>query len=344
MMIDLLLVACLVHAGGGVLFGLAAAVVFFRVARRTEAGRFLPRSVRAGFAVLGALVLFSVAHSLWGRVTERGEEAAAKKIRAVATLAADGEDEKGASRKVVGNALLAGADLVSLQGAENEQQALERANRFADRLRRQGVAPEGVRDALDGVADVENKPWVASAVRRVMDRTDGAPKVASPDSLASAYAAALHRSDTAAVRALRPRLVGAFAGEPLRRADRKVRQLTDKNAKLQDELEEAKESHGLLDLIGKVADDLGLGFGWTGLYFTAFLAVWGGQTPGKRLLGMRVMRLNGARIGWWAAFERFGGYAASIFTGLLGFAQIFWDHNRQALHDKISETVVVRVQ
>jgi uncharacterized RDD family membrane protein YckC len=55
-----------------------------------------------------------------------------------------------------------------------------------------------------------------------------------------------------------------------------------------------------------------------------------------------VVRLSGAPIGWWAAFERFGGYAASIFTGLLGFLQITWDRNRMALHDKITETVVVR--
>ena len=37
-----------------------------------------------------------------------------------------------------------------------------------------------------------------------------------------------------------------------------------------------------------------------------------------------------------------GGYAAGLATGLLGFAQIFWDKNRQAIHDKIAETAVVR--
>ncbi|HEV2132119.1 MAG TPA: RDD family protein, partial [Longimicrobiaceae bacterium] len=86
----------------------------------------------------------------------------------------------------------------------------------------------------------------------------------------------------------------------------------------------------------------GTSFGWSTLYFTLFLAVWRGQTPGKRLLGIRVVRLNGKPITWWAAFERFGGYAAGLATGLLGFLQIFWDRNRQAIHDKIMETVVVR--
>jgi hypothetical protein len=46
----------------------------------------------------------------------------------------------------------------------------------------------------------------------------------------------------------------------------------------------------------------------------------------------------------WTGFERFGGYAAGLVTGLLGFAQVYWDRNRQMIHDKIVETVVVREQ
>ncbi len=55
-----------------------------------------------------------------------------------------------------------------------------------------------------------------------------------------------------------------------------------------------------------------------------------------------VVRLESKPIGWWAVFNRFGGYAASMFTGLLGFFQKFWDENRQALHDRIANTVVVK--
>lgn len=39
---------------------------------------------------------------------------------------------------------------------------------------------------------------------------------------------------------------------------------------------------------------------------------------------------------------RFGGYAASIATGLVGFLQVLWDANRQGLHDRIAGTVVLR--
>lgn len=51
---------------------------------------------------------------------------------------------------------------------------------------------------------------------------------------------------------------------------------------------------------------------------------------------------QGGRLTWWDAFTRFGGYAASTFTGLLGFLEILWDANRQGLHDRIAGTVVVR--
>jgi uncharacterized RDD family membrane protein YckC len=60
-------------------------------------------------------------------------------------------------------------------------------------------------------------------------------------------------------------------------------------------------------------------------------------------MGIRVIRLDGKPLGWWRSFERFGGYAASLSTGLLGFLQILWDRNRQGLHDKAVETVVIRV-
>jgi len=55
-----------------------------------------------------------------------------------------------------------------------------------------------------------------------------------------------------------------------------------------------------------------------------------------------VLRLDGRRMGWWEAFERAGGYVAGLATGLLGFVQLFWDPNRQCIHDKIVGTVVVR--
>ncbi|QQX81990.1 RDD family protein [Shewanella sp. KX20019] len=88
-------------------------------------------------------------------------------------------------------------------------------------------------------------------------------------------------------------------------------------------------------------NDMGLGFGWAAFYFTVFTAWFDGQTLGKKLLGISVIQLDGSKITLWAAFGRYGGYAAGFTTGLLGFIQIFCDANRQAIQDKISATVVI---
>lgn len=98
---------------------------------------------------------------------------------------------------------------------------------------------------------------------------------------------------------------------------------------------------GLFGRLRDFADELGFGFSWAILYSTILLSWWNGQTVGKRLLGVRVVRLDGEPITWWVAFERAGGYAAGFATGLLGFAQVWWDANRQAIHDRIVGTVVV---
>jgi hypothetical protein len=106
--------------------------------------------------------------------------------------------------------------------------------------------------------------------------------------------------------------------------------------------DERDEPRGVRRMLAAVADDLGIGFGWMALYFTAFVMLGKGQTPGKLVLGIRVIRLDGRPMSWWVSFERFGGYAASFSIGLLGFLQILWDRNRQGLHDKAVGTVVVR--
>ena len=111
---------------------------------------------------------------------------------------------------------------------------------------------------------------------------------------------------------------------------------------LEAQLEEAERPSTLFTWIRDAADEAGLVFGWGTIYLTLFLALWGGRTPGKKLFGLRVVRLNGQPLGLFMSLERAGGYAAGLATGLLGFAQVWWDPNRQAIHDKIAETVVVR--
>ena len=75
-----------------------------------------------------------------------------------------------------------------------------------------------------------------------------------------------------------------------------------------------------------------------------------GQTPGKRLLGIRVMRADGTRSDWgWTFIREFliKAIAFGILDSVVGIATIidliwaFWDKDRQTLHDKIMKTVVV---
>lgn len=99
--------------------------------------------------------------------------------------------------------------------------------------------------------------------------------------------------------------------------------------------------YSLIEWTKGILNDLGLGFGWAAFYFTVFTAWFDGQTLGKKLMFIRVIQLDGKKISLWGAFGRYGGYGAGFATGLLGFVQIFWDANRQAIQDKISATVVI---
>ena len=77
-----------------------------------------------------------------------------------------------------------------------------------------------------------------------------------------------------------------------------------------------------------------------------------GQTPGKQLVGIRVMRIDGTESDWGWTFLRefvikFGLFEVVGDILTIGLASVidvlwaFWDKDRQTLHDKIMKTVVV---
>jgi uncharacterized RDD family membrane protein YckC len=80
------------------------------------------------------------------------------------------------------------------------------------------------------------------------------------------------------------------------------------------------------------------------IYWTLSFYFGKGQTIGKRLLRLRVISLYHEHLGLWHCFERSLGYYASTLEGGFGFIQAFWNPNRMALHDKIGETIVIKLQ
>lgn len=105
-----------------------------------------------------------------------------------------------------------------------------------------------------------------------------------------------------------------------------------------------QSDHSILKWINGILADLGIGFGWAIGYFTLFIAWNNGQTIGKKLCGIRVVQLDNTPLSLWGAFGRQGGYSAGFATGLLGFLQIYWDPNRQAIQDKLADTLVLRIK
>ncbi len=81
---------------------------------------------------------------------------------------------------------------------------------------------------------------------------------------------------------------------------------------------------------------------WLPPLYEVFFLTLIGQTPGKMLLGVRVVRLNGARVTLKHAIIRYLGYFVSAFL-LLGFAWALVDNRRQTWHDKLARTVVIYV-
>jgi hypothetical protein len=150
-----------------------------------------------------------------------------------------------------------------------------------------------------------------------------ATTASAPGAAAAAAASAATSADDARIAALQAQLQAA---ELEARAARRAL---------------AEKPTGLRAHAANLLDELGAGLGWGIVYFSLLPAWWGGQTVGKKLLRLRVLELTGKPLTVMLALKRYGGYAAGLATGGLGFLQVFWDPNRQALHDKAAHTVVV---
>ncbi len=75
-------------------------------------------------------------------------------------------------------------------------------------------------------------------------------------------------------------------------------------------------------------------------YFLFFWALLG-FTPGKFLLGLKIVRQDGRKLGLGRAIIRFIGYWISAIPLFLGFIWIIFDRRREGWHDKLANTHVI---
>ena len=337
-LIDLALIGLLANARA-VFFALAAGAFFFWIALRGRKETTASKTSRVGFGCLGSTVLFVAVLVLWGPGMIPED-----------TVLFETEGPSGASVPVSIGAL---GDLLSLVTESDSADADEVAARLVERYRESGMSQDEMLDVVAAIeADSPDNAELADLLRMAIGAEEGSELApdrldVSLEEMLTAYAAALRTGDSMAIERLRPPVAAEVAAPELGERDRRIRSLRQEQESLEQGLSEARaeleaeEQKGLRRTVTNLLDEFGLGLGWSGLYFTFLTGFFRGRTPGKRLFNIRIVRLDGKPLGYWVSFERFGGYAASLFTGFKGFLRILWDPNRQGLEDKLAETVVV---
>jgi uncharacterized RDD family membrane protein YckC len=79
------------------------------------------------------------------------------------------------------------------------------------------------------------------------------------------------------------------------------------------------------------------------LFNWVYLCVRDGQSLGQRLIGIRVVRADGAPLTYkLAALRHLVGYPLAIFAAGLGVVWMLFDARQQGWHDKLAGTIVVK--
>jgi uncharacterized RDD family membrane protein YckC len=97
---------------------------------------------------------------------------------------------------------------------------------------------------------------------------------------------------------------------------------------------------------GSNALEIGLAlviFGFQWVYFSFFEWSWNGQTPGKRLMHLRVIKADGAPVSWSDVLLRNLSRPIDTFgpMGLIGLLMIFVGRKGQRLGDLMARTLVI---
>jgi len=81
-----------------------------------------------------------------------------------------------------------------------------------------------------------------------------------------------------------------------------------------------------------------------GVVYSVFFTGYCGQTPGKMLLRIKVIRTSGGEISYGRAFLREvpGKFLSGLIFGI-GYLMVAFDDRKQGLHDRIADTYVVKL-
>ena len=91
-----------------------------------------------------------------------------------------------------------------------------------------------------------------------------------------------------------------------------------------------REAGGIISFI------VGAGYNWY------FLTRNNGQTLGKQMMNVRVIKVDGSPLTDADAIIRYVGYYINTAVLFLGWIWAFFDENNQGWHDKIAQTYVVQ--
>ena len=342
--VDLVVIFFLSQVGGAPL-ALASAVLLFWLAFRKPGRDVFGKLFRVAVGCLGLLVLVV---SVMVILAIRFQDEALELLES----AGDGVQLSGAATglggpgdSISGEASLADAlqallGARSFRGAVTREEAQEIANGLARSGLEMGLPVGDIQTSLAGIIP-EDAPWASEAD----DIIDLALESLAAEAVEEEVRAAPVPQESPDI--TEPAALDSIAA--LNQTIGIVREQRDswreqaaRNGSALQEAQQEIENAGIFNWFRSLIDDLGLGFGWAALYLTITHAWWRGTSVGKKLLRIRVVMIDKRPLNWWLSFERAGGYAAGFATGFLGFAQIFWDPNRQAIHDKVSETIVIQ--
>jgi len=334
---------------GGLTLAIASGLLLFWLAIRKPGRDVFGKVFRVTVGCLGFLILVVALLVFWGiGLVERYEEDPQAFAELLSGLSEAG-DSAGINLQLTGEGVpdsiglgvLARLvpDLLAIRGADDAGEAREIAQRMATSGREGDMSLREIRASLTGLMP-DDAPW-SDQSQDIIDEVMANLRTGLSESPTSE---ALQEGPAEEM----PPITDSLALDSISALNELVVTLDEERRDAEDQLERTRtqlqevESRGILGWLLGFIDDLGLGFGWGALYLTITHAWWKGTSVGKKIFRIRVVMIDKRPLNWWLSFERAGGYAAGFATGLLGFAQIFWDPNRQAIHDKVSETIVIQ--